>query len=69
MADELSYKFVAIDGAHDELLGRGATLILARALYRAAIAVYPSRDIELRRGARIVEKTERTEQPPSLRPT
>ena len=38
MADKLPYKIVAIDGAHDELLGRTATLILARALYRAAIS-------------------------------
>ncbi len=52
-----TFKVVAlIEGSSDtELLGRGATLPLARALYRAAVMAYPKREIWLRHGARIIE--------------
>jgi len=55
--DGLGFKVVKDLGAHDELLARAATLPIALAAYGAAVRMYPGETIELRQGARVVERS------------
>jgi hypothetical protein len=43
--------------SHDETLARCTNLPIAQAAYRAAASMYPEDLIELRQGARIVERS------------
>jgi hypothetical protein len=56
MIDDLPFKVVRSNG-HDEVLARGMNLLIARAAYREAARLYPDELIELRQGARLVEKS------------
>jgi hypothetical protein len=56
MTDELPFKVVRSNG-HDELLAQAVDLIIALGAYRAAAAKYPEDLIELRAGARVIEKS------------
>jgi hypothetical protein len=57
MGDELSFKVVRPnDHDHDEVLARAVNL-LARGAYRAAVRMYPNDLIELRQGARVIERS------------
>ena len=55
----LLYKVVAVDGAHDILLGMTAKMELGRALYWAAVAANPNLEINLRQGAHLIERSRR----------
>ena len=55
--DELGFKVVKDLGAHDELLALAATLPIARGAFDAAVKMYPGETIELRQGARVVERS------------
>jgi hypothetical protein len=56
MIDELPFKIVRSNG-QDEVLARATNLLIARSAYREAARLYPEELIELRQGARIVEKS------------
>jgi hypothetical protein len=56
MIDELPFKVVRGNGSH-EVLARAVNLLIARGAYREAARMYPEDLIELRQGARIVEKS------------
>jgi hypothetical protein len=64
--ESLEYKIVMTDGPDTEVLGRLAHLELTGAVYMAAIARYPNRNIALRQGARIIKRhdSEPKPQPP-----
>ena len=55
--EDLGFKVVKDLGAHDELLARAATLPIALGAYGAAVRMYPDEVIELRQGARVVERS------------
>jgi hypothetical protein len=54
--EDLGFKIVKDLGAHDEVLARAANLPIARGAYLAAVKMYPDDVIELRQGARVVER-------------
>jgi hypothetical protein len=56
MSDELPFKVVRSNG-HDEQLARAVNMMIARGAYRAAVRMYPEDLIELRQGARLIEKS------------
>lgn len=56
--EELPYKIVMEDGANIEVLGRLAHLDLASAVFMAAVAKFPARNIDLRQGERVVRRHE-----------
>jgi hypothetical protein len=56
MSDELPFKVARSNGT-DELLPRAMNLLIARATYREAARLYPEDLIELRQGARVIEKS------------
>jgi hypothetical protein len=56
--DELPFKVVrAHDHDHDEVLARAVNLLIARHAYREAARLYLEDLIELRQGARVIEKS------------
>ena len=56
MTDELPFKIVRSNGT-DEVLARAMNLLIARGAYQAAAKMYPEDLIELRQGARVIEKS------------
>jgi hypothetical protein len=58
MADfgELRLKIVRVETAGQEVLGRLSNLIVARAAFDVFVSLWPSAWIELRQGARVIEK-------------
>jgi hypothetical protein len=56
MIDELPFKVVRSNG-QDEVLARATNLWIARSAYREAVRLYPEDLIELRQGAREIEKS------------
>jgi hypothetical protein len=56
MTDELPFKVVR-SNSHDELIAQAINLLVARGAYRAAARMYPEDLIELRQGARVIEKS------------
>jgi hypothetical protein len=56
MTDDLPFKVVRSNGT-DEVLARAINMLIARAAYREAARMYPEDLIELRQGARIIEKS------------
>lgn len=68
MSDELPFKVVRSgagrfgqylrSNGHDELLALASNLIIARGAFGAAAGMYPEDLIELRQGARIVQKSD-----------
>jgi hypothetical protein len=55
-ARRASFKVVLSNG-HDEVLARAMNLLIARGAYREAAGLYPEDLIELRQGARVIEKS------------
>ena len=51
------FKVVKDLGAHDELLALAATPPIAKGAFAAAVKMYPGETIELRQGARVVERS------------
>jgi hypothetical protein len=56
MIELLPFKVVRSNGT-DEVLARAMNLLLARGAYREAARIYPEDLIELRHGARVIEKS------------
>jgi hypothetical protein len=56
MIDELPFKVVRSNGIDDVLAG-AMNLLIARGAYREAARMYPDELIELRQGARVIEKS------------
>jgi hypothetical protein len=54
--EKLEYKVVMDDGPDIEVLGRVRDLDFAAAVYMAAVAKYPNRNIQLRQGERIIKR-------------
>jgi hypothetical protein len=58
MSDNLPFTVVRPhDHDHDEVLARAINLLVARGAYRQAARLYPDDLIELRQGARVIEKS------------
>ena len=55
--DDLGFKVVKDLGAHDEVLALAATLPIALGAFGAAVKMYPGETIELRQGARVVQRS------------
>ena len=55
--EELTFKVVKVHGAHDEVIARASNLLLCRAAYEQAVAMYPTSVVHMRHGARIIEKS------------
>ena len=58
MPDELPFKVVRTN-SHDEVLARAANLLVGRAAYETARRMYPTDQIEYRKGAQIIERASR----------
>jgi hypothetical protein len=56
MIADLQFRVVC-SNSHDETLARCTNLPIAQAAYRAAARMYPDEPIELRQGARVIEKS------------
>jgi hypothetical protein len=56
MGEDLPFKVVRSNG-HDEVLARAMNLLIARGAYREAARMYPDEMIELRQGARVIERS------------
>jgi hypothetical protein len=56
MTDELPFKVVRSNGT-DEVLARAGQMLIAPGAYRAAVRMYPEDLIQLRQGARVIEKS------------
>jgi hypothetical protein len=56
MIDELPFKVVRSNGT-DEVLARAMNRLIARGAYREAARMYHEDLIELRQGARVIEKS------------
>jgi len=54
--DDLPFKVVRSNGS-DELLARATNMVIAKGAYSAAAQMYPDDKIELRQGARVIEKS------------
>jgi hypothetical protein len=55
--EELSFKIVKMLGAPDEVIARSSNFIIARAAYDTAVALWNGDAIELRQGARVLNKS------------
>jgi hypothetical protein len=56
MTDDLPFKVVRSNGT-DGVLARAVNMLIAHGAYRSAVRMYPEDLIELRQGARIIEKS------------
>jgi len=54
---ELTFKVVRVEQAGQELLARASNLIVARAAFDTSVSLWPSAWIELRQGARVINKS------------
>jgi hypothetical protein len=54
--EKLEYDVVRDDGPDTELLGRVRDLDFGAAVYMAAVAKFPNRNIQLRQGERIIKR-------------
>ena len=51
-----SFKVVQVEGGRDELVATAGNFTIARAAYDTAVSLWPKAVIELRQGARVVQK-------------
>ena len=51
-----SFKVVQVEGGRDELVATAGNFTIARAAYDTAVSLWPNAVIELRQGARMVQK-------------
>jgi len=58
--DDLPFKVVRTN-AHDEVIARAANLIVGRVAYETARRLYPRDRIDYRCGARVIERSDDTE--------
>jgi hypothetical protein len=66
--ERLEFKIVMADGPDTEVLARLAHLDIGGSAYMASIAKYPKRNIQLRHGARIIERHDGEPPPPPIEP-
>jgi hypothetical protein len=64
--ERLEFKIVMEDGSDLEVLARVSALDIASSAYVASIAKYPKRNVQLRHGARIIERHDGEPPPPLL---
>jgi hypothetical protein len=64
--DSFEYKIVMDDGTGSDVLARPSDLDIAGPAYRAAVLKYPDRNVQLRHGARIIERHDGAPPPPLL---
>jgi len=55
--EELSFKVVKVHLAHDEPIAYAVNLLVGRAAYETAVRMYPKDLIQMRQGARVIEKS------------
>jgi hypothetical protein len=51
-----NFKVVQVEGGRDELVATASNFLIARAAYDTAVSLWPEALIELRQGARVVQK-------------
>jgi hypothetical protein len=51
-----NFKVVQVEGGRDELVATANNFLIARAAYDTAVSLWPKALIELRQGARVVQK-------------
>ena len=57
MDEELSFKVVKVLGSRDEVIVYASNLLVCRAAYQKALFMYPADHLQMRQGARIIEKS------------
>jgi len=57
--EDLPFKVVRTN-SHDEILARAANLLVGRAAYETAIRLFPQDPIQLRNGAQIIARSDRS---------
>jgi hypothetical protein len=55
--EELSFRILKVHPAYDEVIALAANQLVGRAAYETAVRMYPRERIEMRQGARIIEKS------------
>jgi hypothetical protein len=55
--EELAFKIVKVVGAHDEVIARVEIFLICRAASEKALFVYPTDNLEMRQGARVVMRS------------
>jgi hypothetical protein len=55
--EELSFRILKVHPAYDEVIALAANQLVGRAAYETAARMYPRERIEMRQGARIIEKS------------
>jgi hypothetical protein len=53
-----NFKIVQVEGGRDELVATADNFLIARAAYDTAVSLWPKAVIELRQGARVVQKSD-----------
>jgi hypothetical protein len=56
-AKELNFKIVRLEVGGQEVLARAANFIVAHAAYQTSVSLWPTAEIELRQGARVINKS------------
>jgi hypothetical protein len=54
---ELSFKVVRLDIGGQEVIARASNFIVARAAFDTSVSLWPSAELELRQGARVINKS------------
>jgi hypothetical protein len=55
--EDLTFKVVRVYGSDDKVIVRASNLLLCRAAYDKAPFMYPTDHLEMRQGARVIEKS------------
>ena len=55
--EDLTFKVVRVYGPDDEVIVRASNLLLCRVAYDKALFMYPTDHLEMRQGARVIEKS------------
>jgi hypothetical protein len=56
---ELSFKIVRLEQAGQEVLARASNFQIARAAFDTSVSLWPTAEIELRQGARVIYASKR----------
>jgi hypothetical protein len=51
-----NFKVVQVEGGRDELVATADNFVIARAAYDTAVSLWPKAVIQLRQGARVVQR-------------
>ena len=55
--EQLYFKVVKVRGEHDDVIVYASNLLICRAAYQKALFMYPTDHLQMRQGARIIEKS------------